>query len=128
MHAPARMRAGARDLEAVSCAPPQYGLSDLAPCGVVRAQKQNPETVRRATKRRSHANEAGCDQLRGRGTQYDAAYEAITVKVSIHVVLAVGHGQTWVGLKVASTGINLLEFSTQNGGREWHNSTQLVRI
>ena len=72
--------------------------------------------------------EAGCDLLGGWGAQCDAAYDAIIVKVSVHVVLAGGHGQTWIGLKPASTESNaLLEFSTKNGNREWNNSTQLVR-
>ena len=67
--------------------------------------------------------EGGRDLSGGLGAQRDAAYEAITVEVSIHVVLAVGHEQAWVRLKPASIKINLLEFSTKTGNRERNKST-----
>ena len=54
MNTSARMRAGALDFKAVSCAPPKHGLGDLAPCGVVSAQKQDPEAVGWITSRRFH--------------------------------------------------------------------------
>ena len=66
--------------------------------------------------------------LLGTDAQRDAAYGAIIVKVSIHVVPAVGHDQTWIGHEAASIRSDLLEFSAKTGNRKRNKSRQLVGV